>query len=130
MGSLVVLNPNGSPKKISSIFGTEDHKVCTCLLNGAKCKSSLVTEDSYLVIVKGQPIIILFEHGKNIKGNIYSINNQPYSYWRGAIFFNPLILSLDPQKGLKTLPNLWLFLITNEIKKWSLVVILGVKKGS
>ena len=35
MGSLVVLDPNGSPKKISSIFGTGCHKVCTCLLNGA-----------------------------------------------------------------------------------------------
>ena len=35
MGSLVVLDPNGSPKKISFIFGTGGHKVCTCLLNGA-----------------------------------------------------------------------------------------------
>ena len=35
MGSLVVLDPNDSPKKISSIFGTGCHKVCTCLLNGA-----------------------------------------------------------------------------------------------
>ena len=32
MGSLVVLDPNGSPKKILSIFGTGCHKVC---LNGA-----------------------------------------------------------------------------------------------
>ena len=35
MGSLVVLDPNASPKKISFIFGTGGHKVCTCLLNGA-----------------------------------------------------------------------------------------------
>ena len=39
MGSLVVLDPNDSPKKISSIFGTGCHKVCTCLLNGAIIKS-------------------------------------------------------------------------------------------
>ena len=36
MGSLVVLDPNASPKKISSIFGTGCHKACTCPLNGAK----------------------------------------------------------------------------------------------
>ena len=35
MGSLVVLDPNASPKKISSIFGTGCHKACTCPLNGA-----------------------------------------------------------------------------------------------
>ena len=34
-GSLVVLDPNGSPKNFLSIFGTGCHKVCTCLLNGA-----------------------------------------------------------------------------------------------
>ena len=38
MGSLVVLDPNASPKKISSIFGTGCHKACTCPLNGAKCE--------------------------------------------------------------------------------------------
>ena len=37
MGSLVVLDPNASPKKISSIFGTGCHKACTCPLNGASC---------------------------------------------------------------------------------------------
>ena len=37
MGSLVVLDPNASPKKISSIFGTGCHKACTCPLNGACC---------------------------------------------------------------------------------------------
>ena len=36
MGSLVVLDPNASPKKISSIFGTGCHKACTCPLNGAR----------------------------------------------------------------------------------------------
>ena len=35
MGSLVVLDPNASPKKISSIFRTGCHKACTCPLNGA-----------------------------------------------------------------------------------------------
>ena len=35
MGSLVVLDPNASPKKILSIFGTGCHKACTCPLNGA-----------------------------------------------------------------------------------------------
>ena len=38
MGSLVVLDPNASPKKISSIFGTGCHKACTCPLNGAFSK--------------------------------------------------------------------------------------------
>ena len=37
MGSLVVLDPNAPPKKISSIFGTRCHKACTCPLNGAPC---------------------------------------------------------------------------------------------
>ena len=37
IGSLVVLDPNASPKKISSIFGTGCHKACTCPLNGARC---------------------------------------------------------------------------------------------
>ena len=40
MGSLVVLDPNASPKKISSIFGTGCHKACTCPLNGASSLSS------------------------------------------------------------------------------------------
>ena len=34
-GSKVVLDPKGSPKKFSSIFGMGCHKVCTCWLNGA-----------------------------------------------------------------------------------------------
>ena len=37
MGSLMVLDPNASLKKISSIFGTGCHKACTCPLNGARC---------------------------------------------------------------------------------------------
>ena len=40
MGSLVVLDPNASPKKISSIFGTGCHKACTCPLNGANYQPS------------------------------------------------------------------------------------------
>ena len=39
MGSLMVLDPNDSPKKISAIFGTGCHKVCSCLLNGARNKN-------------------------------------------------------------------------------------------
>ena len=42
MGSLVVLDPNASPKKISSIFGTGCHKACTCPLNGAIYKEGKV----------------------------------------------------------------------------------------
>ena len=39
MGSLAVLDPNASPKKILSIFGTGCHKACTCPLNGALIKT-------------------------------------------------------------------------------------------
>ena len=45
MGSLVVLDPNASPKKISSIFGTGCHKACTCPLNGASNKIFIKTRN-------------------------------------------------------------------------------------
>ena len=48
MGSLVVLDPNDSPKKISSIFGTGCHKVCTCLLNGAIVTGMIKIEQLHL----------------------------------------------------------------------------------
>ena len=54
MGSLVVLDPNDSPKKISSIFGTGCHKVCTCLLNGA---SGIAFLQSWRILIEVQDSI-------------------------------------------------------------------------
>ena len=49
MGSLVVLDPNASPKKILSIFGTGCHKVCTCPLNGALLILVLLKNKHWLI---------------------------------------------------------------------------------
>ena len=65
MGSLVVLDPNGSPKKISSIFGMGCHKVCTCLLNGASIKVNFNELEKVTKFVFSSPI---FSRRKSMSG--------------------------------------------------------------